>query len=161
MSMSRSEAAMKVRLAVFLPAGPVPGWVVRLVGDCQTLPDVRLVALLRDGAPLPPADWADRVDELVETAQGADALVIEATYCESEADLAREYGHLTAASAASLAASAGVKQLILTHLSRRYHPQQVLDEARAIFPVTAIANDFDRFRIVKGKPVELVRQEMD
>ena len=65
MSMSRSEAAMKVRLAVFLPAGPVPGWVVRLVGDCQTLPDVRLVALLRDGAPLPPADWADRVDELV------------------------------------------------------------------------------------------------
>lgn len=56
---------MKVRLAVFLPAGPVPGWVVRLVNDCRTLPGVALTALLRCAAPLPQADWADRVDGLV------------------------------------------------------------------------------------------------
>ena len=65
MNLPRSEAAMTVRLAVFLPAGPVPSWVVRLVGDCLDLPDVRLVALLRDASPLPAADWADRVDEMV------------------------------------------------------------------------------------------------
>ena len=56
MNLPRSEAAMTVRLAVFLPAGPVPSWVVRLVGDCLDLPDVRLVALLRDASPLPAAD---------------------------------------------------------------------------------------------------------
>ncbi len=56
---------MSVRLAVFLPAGPVPGWVARLVGDCQGLPEVALTAVLRDAAPLPRPDWADRVDELV------------------------------------------------------------------------------------------------
>ena len=55
---------------------------------------------------------------------------------------------------------ANVKQLILTHLSRRYHPQQVLDEARAIFPATSVASDFDHFKIVKGKPAELLRGEM-
>ncbi len=152
-------------LALGLPAGPIRRLLV--AGQAVTLDDGRVIepddvlGPESAGARLVFIHDVNRVDELVETAQGADALVIEATYCESEADLAREYGHLTAASAASLAASAGVKQLILTHLSRRYHPQQVLDEARAIFPVTAIANDFDRFRIVKGKPVELVRQEMD
>ncbi|WP_374264258.1 hypothetical protein [Zoogloea sp.] len=56
---------MKVRLAVFLPAGPVPSWVVRLVGDCAALPGITLVGLLRDSATLPEPDWADRVDELV------------------------------------------------------------------------------------------------
>ena len=41
----------------------------------------------------------------------ADALVIEATYLEVEAEMAREFGHLTARQAAELAARAGVGHL--------------------------------------------------
>jgi hypothetical protein len=41
--------------------------------------------------------------------------------------------------------------LILDHISRRYGHKQVLAEAQAIFPNTAVARDFDRFRILKDK----------
>ncbi|MFC1441561.1 ribonuclease Z [Streptacidiphilus sp. N1-10] len=53
-------------------------------------------------------------------AQGVDLLVIEATFLESEAALARDHGHLTAAQAARAAAEAGVRTLVLTHFSQRY-----------------------------------------
>jgi len=41
--------------------------------------------------------------------------------------------------------------LILTHISRRYGQKQVLAEAQAVFPNTAVARDFDRFRVLKDK----------
>jgi len=94
-----------------------------------------------------------RTSNLLEHVRGADALVIEATYLEAEADLARSYDHLTAAQAARLARDAEVGQLILTHISRRYGNKQVLAEAQAIFPNTAVARDFDRYRIQKDKTV--------
>ena len=47
-------------------------------------------------------------------------MVIEATYTALEADVAREFGHLTARQAAELAVAAGVQHLILHHISRRY-----------------------------------------
>lgn len=151
-------------LALGVPAGPVRRLLVEgktiTLADGRVIEPVEVVGPESAGAKLVFIHDISRTEEVLEAAQGADALVIEATYCEEEADLAREFGHLTAASAARLAVAAGVKQLILTHLSRRYHTQQVLDEARAIFPVTAVANDFDRFRIVKGKPVELIREEI-
>jgi ribonuclease Z len=94
---------------------------------------------------------AARIDNLVEEARNADALVIEATYLSDEEELAREYGHLTATEAATLAHQAGVKQLYLTHVSRRYSEEAILAEARAIFPQTVVARDLDHFRIIKEK----------
>jgi len=50
--------------------------------------------------------------------------------------------------AAQTAALAGVKQLVLTHLSPRYvagnafTPEDLLEEARAIFANTLVARDF-------------------
>jgi ribonuclease Z len=44
-----------------------------------------------------------------------------------------------------------VQQLILTHVSRRYPEREILAEARAIFPNTVVARDFDHFRIVRNK----------
>jgi ribonuclease Z len=76
-----------------------------------------------------------------------DALVIEATYIQQEEDLARRFDHLTAAQAATLAKKANVKELFLTHLSRRYRERDVFDEARAIFPDVHVARDFDNFQI--------------
>jgi ribonuclease Z len=86
---------------------------------------------------------------LVDVARDADCLVIEATYLEEEADMARQYAHLTARMAAELAATAGVKKLILTHISRRYREKDVLAEAEAIFPNVSVARDLDVFTITR------------
>lgn len=48
--------------------------------------------------------------------------------------MARDYGHLTAAQAASLVATNNVKQLILTHISGRYADEEILPEAGRAFP---------------------------
>lgn len=56
---------MKLGLAVYLPVGRVPSWVIRLMEDCAALPGVEWVGVLRDGKPLPDPDWAERVDEWV------------------------------------------------------------------------------------------------
>jgi len=54
---------------------------------------------------------------------------------------------LTAAQSAALARDAHVRQLLLHHISRRYHPKQIEDEARAIFPESIVVNDLQRFTI--------------
>jgi ribonuclease Z len=103
------------------------------------------------GAKLAFVGDAGRTDDLVKTVQNADALVIEATYLHADADLARKFGHITAAQAAELAQAAGVNHLYLTHLSRRYREQDVLKEAQQIFPNTTVVRDFDRIKITREK----------
>jgi ribonuclease Z len=92
-----------------------------------------------------------RTDDLLEVARDADALVIEATYLEDEVDMARQFAHMTAKAAAELAVKAGVKRLILTHLSRRYREKDVLAEAQAVFPNTVVARDFDTFQVKRDE----------
>jgi ribonuclease Z len=94
---------------------------------------------------------AGQTDNLVEVAHNADALIIEATYLEVDAEMAHRFGHLTAAQSARLAQEANVQHLYLTHLSRRYRDQDVLQEAQAIFPNTTVAQDFDRIKVTKEK----------
>jgi ribonuclease Z len=86
----------------------------------------------------------ETTDGLSEHVRGADLLVIEATFLERDAAMALDYGHLTAAKAAELAASAGVKKLILTHISGRYEDDEILAEATKIFAETSVAADLDR-----------------
>jgi ribonuclease Z len=141
--------------ALGVPSGPERKELVR--GRSITLADGRVVrpddvlGAWMPGAKLVFVGDAGRIDDLVAEARGADLLVIEATYLHREADLAREFGHLTARQAAELARQAGVDQLVLTHLSRRNRERDVLDEAQAVFPNSAVARDFDRFRAVKDK----------
>src|SRR5262249_47764975 len=59
-------------------------------------------------------------DNVYALAVGADMLVIESTYLDSEQDMAREWGHLTAGQAAQVAQRCGVRTLVLTHFSQRY-----------------------------------------
>jgi ribonuclease Z len=96
-----------------------------------------------------------RTDNILEYCQGADALVIESTYLEEETDMARQFAHLTAAQAASLAKEAGVGHLILTHLSRRYRERDIYQEAQNIFPNTVVARDFDIFQVKRGECVKV------
>ena len=79
--------------------------------------------------------------------RGADALIIEATFLERDADKAAERGHLTAAQAARLARIADVRALYLTHLSSRYEQAEIEAEARAIVPGATVARDFDRIAV--------------
>ncbi len=134
-----------------IPSGP---WRRDLVeGQAVTLPDGRTISPdmvlgdFRPGTRLVHVGDVGDTRDLLDVARGADALVIESTYLDSEADMARQFSHLTARMAAELAVKAGVKQLILTHISRRYREREVLAEAQAIFPDVVVARDFDTFQV--------------
>ena len=94
----------------------------------------------------------------VELSRGADLLIHEATFAHAEAEMAIQRQHSTSTMAAQTALAAGVKRLALTHLSPRYvagnpvTPDDLLAEARAIFPETFVASDF--------LSVDVVRQEV-
>jgi ribonuclease Z len=90
---------------------------------------------------------AGRTDNLIEVCKDADVVVIESTYLDEEADMAKQFSHLTARMGAELAIKAGVKKLILTHISRRYRGKDVFAEAQTVFPNVVVARDFDNFQI--------------
>ncbi|MBN1287764.1 MAG: ribonuclease Z [Anaerolineae bacterium] len=142
--------------ALGVPAGPERR---RLVGgEAITLADGRVVypdqvlGPVEKGVKLVYVGDCERTDSLLEQVAGADVLVIEATYLAEDEELAREFGHLTAAQAARLAREAGVRHLILTHISRRYRERDIKAEARATFPHAQVARDFDHYVVAKDKP---------
>lgn len=76
----------------------------------------------------------------LDLARGADLLVCESTFLESERAVAERAGHMTARQAAGLARDAGARRLVLTHFSQRYEDaQRFLDEALPIHPETELA----------------------
>jgi ribonuclease Z len=145
----------EVAEALGVPQGPERRELVH--GRSVTLADGRVIhpdqvlGPPRPGAKLVHVGDAARTEDIVPHARDADALVIEATYLSYEADLARQFGHLTASQSAQLARDANVRELYLTHISRRYREQDVLAEAQAIFPQTHVARDLDHIRITKPK----------
>ncbi len=145
--------------ALDIPPGP---WRRDLVnGLTATLPDGRqifpdqVLGPERLGTRLVHVGDTGRVDNLVDVCREGDALVIESTYLEKEAEMARQFGHLTARQAAKLALQAGVKHLILTHLSRRYRERDVLAEAQAVFPNSRVARDFDIYQVRRGECIKM------
>jgi ribonuclease Z len=96
-------------------------------------------------------------------AHDADLLIHEATFCADERDRARATAHSTAGQAAEIARDAGVQLLALTHLSTRYFPRDIRDEARAVFPNTVVPRDFDAIAVPfpeRGEPA-LVKAERE
>jgi ribonuclease Z len=140
--------------ALGVPEGPIRRDLVQ--GQSVTLPDgtqvepEQVLGPAQRGARFVHVGDCGSVKDLDVPCAGADGLVIEATYLESESDLARDFGHLTARQAATLAKDAGVGHLYLTHISRRYREKQIRDEARTVFPNVSVARDFDRFQIRRG-----------
>jgi ribonuclease Z len=102
---------------------------------------------LQKGAKLVVIGDAGRTDDLIQYARDADTLVIESTYLNEEAEMARQFSHLTAQQAAELGVRANARHLILTHISRRYREKDVLKEAQAVHPNVSVARDFDSFHV--------------
>ncbi|HWJ79633.1 MAG TPA: ribonuclease Z [Niallia sp.] len=107
--------------------GPdIKGKIITILGDTRTCENARILA------------------------EDATILIHEATFSETEEDIAREYFHSTTAQAATIAKNANVERLILTHISARYDSNQtpqLLTEARNIWPQTYIAEDLMEFDV--------------
>ena len=135
-----------------IPPGPI--YAELKAGRTVTLEDGRIIngASLtgpeRPGASIVYCTDTVFCEAAVELARGADLLIHESTFSHGEAELAIARQHSTSTMAAQTALEAGVKQLVLTHLSPRYmpgnpqSPDDLLAEARAIFAETIMAKDF-------------------
>ena len=82
-------------------------------------------------------------EKVVRLAENADLLIHEATFEDGMTERAMEDGHSTPSMAAETAKKAGVKRLILTHISARYKDaDRLLQQAKQIFVNTELAEDF-------------------
>jgi ribonuclease Z len=137
--------------ALGVPDGPVRGELAEgrpvTLQDGRTIEPEDVLGSPARGAKLVVVGDTETTDGLSEHVRDADLLVIEATFLERDAAMASDYGHLTAARAAELAADAGVKQLVLTHISGRYDVEEILAEATKIFAGARVAADLDRLTI--------------
>lgn len=137
-----------------VPAGPLYGQLK--AGKTVTLPDGRVL----DGKDYLGANKKGRIITIlgdtrqvpnIETlAQDADILVHESTFGKGEGKLARNYYHSTSVQAATVAKKAGVKQLLLTHISARYVGplvHRLEKDAQAIFANTKVVRDFDVYQV--------------
>ncbi len=124
-------------LARFGISGPSVGELDRLgslrVGE--RVIDVAEVSELRRGQRFAFVMDTRLCDAVYALADGADLLVIEATFLTEDEDLAHQYGHLTARQAATVAAECGVRTLVLTHFSQRYPDaaDRYAEEAAAVY----------------------------
>ncbi|MCL1464062.1 ribonuclease Z [Argonema galeatum] len=144
-----------------IPSGPIYGKLKR--GDQVTLPDGRQI----NGADLcEPTEIGRKIayctdtvycDGAVELAQDADVLIHEATFAHQDAQLAFDRLHSTSTMAAQTALGAGARHLIMTHFSPRYAPgndiqlNDLLAEARSIFPSTEMAYDFLTYEVARRR----------
>ncbi|WP_324722767.1 ribonuclease Z [Lelliottia sp. JS-SCA-14] len=102
-------------------ASPVPGKKVAIFGDTAPCPQALLLA------------------------QDVDLLVHEATLEAAMEEKANSRGHSSTRQAAALARDAGVKKLIVTHVSSRYDAEgcaALLAECREVFAECELAHDF-------------------
>ena len=103
--------------------------------------------------PRPPLSYAYCCDTVYDEAllphvQGVDLLCLECTFADELAELAGQRLHLTAGQAGRLARQAGVRQLLLTHISARYRePELLVQQASVEFENCLMAADGMRIEL--------------
>ena len=138
--------------ALGVPEGPLwsrlqHGSVVKLLNGRVVKPK-EVVGAPRPGRKIVYSGDTRPTRELVRLAENADLLIHDATFDDQLKGRALEDGHSTPSQAAETAKEAGVKRLILTHISARYEKPSLLKrQARKVFPRTDLAEDFLRVDI--------------
>lgn len=148
---------VKKAAALGIPSGPLYGQLKR--GGQVTLPNGQTIR----GADLcGPTEIGRKItyctdtiycQSAVELAQGADVVIHEATFAHQDAELAYQRLHSTSTMAAQVALNASAQLLFLSHFSPRYavgspiQLEDLLAEARAIFPNTKLAHDFLTYEV--------------
>ncbi|MEX2579381.1 MAG: MBL fold metallo-hydrolase [Verrucomicrobiales bacterium] len=126
-----------------LALGGGPRRIGQLREDLLTTKAGDSLAYLTDFRVEPDSDeWADLVDWI----RGTGTLVCECQYRADDEALARRHGHMTADLVGRLARDAGVGNLLLLHLSRRYAAADWLamrDETRTFFRGAALPSEWD------------------
>lgn len=105
---------------------PKKGRIVTILGDTRQVPSIERLAL------------------------NADILIHESTFGKDEAKIAKNYHHSTCVQAAKVAKKAGVKKLLLTHISARYLGQagvQLEKDAQKYFAQTHVVKDLEVVKI--------------
>jgi ribonuclease Z len=130
-----------------VPEGPL--WSKLQCGNSVKLPDGRTVEPKmvlghpRPGRKIVYTGDTGASEGIVELAENADLLIHEATFEDELKERAVEDGHSTPSMAAETAKQAGVKLLVLIHISARYKDASLLlEQARKIFGNTEVAEDF-------------------
>jgi ribonuclease Z len=137
------ELARQLRI----PEGPLWGRIAKsetvTLDDGRVIDPATLVGPTRTGRRVVITGDTRPCESTVAAAANADLIVHEATFGDEEAARAVETGHSTAREAATVAARAGARKLVLTHFSARYSrdPSDLEREAKELFPATACARD--------------------
>ncbi|MBY5034918.1 ribonuclease Z [Streptococcus gallolyticus] len=119
------EDGTEIKASDFLSA-PRPGKVVTILGDTR------------------------KCHASVRLAVNADILVHESTYGKGDERIARKHGHSTNMEAARVASDAGVKRLLLNHISPRFLSRdisQLRRDAATIFENVSIVKDLEEVEV--------------
>jgi ribonuclease Z len=119
------------------------GYILRVEEHCEPLKPMINFTYSGDTRP---------TETVADAARNADVLYHEATFLQELAATAKSTGHSTAQQAAKLGNEAGVRLLILGHLSSRYRDEsKVLNEAKAFHPNVHLADEGMRIRLAPGE----------
>ena len=146
----RFDPAKARRLGV--PEGPL--WKKLQSGRSIKLGRRRLAPRLVVGPPRRGVKITYAVDtrpcpQVIKLAHGSDLLIHDSCFDESASTRAREYGHSTAAEAASVAKKSRSRKLALFHISAMYEDANpLLRQAKAIFPDTILPQDMVTVSVV-------------
>jgi len=84
-------------------------------------------------------------DNIIKISRGADLLIHDGTFLEEDVG---SKAHADVKEAARLAKKAGVKRLVLTHISRRYtDPKELEEQAREVLPDAVVARDMMKIKL--------------
>ncbi|MEM6965028.1 MAG: ribonuclease Z [Bacteroidota bacterium] len=126
-----------------------------LAPDGKLIPHAELTAPAPDPRAFAFCSDTAYTEDIIPIIKGVDLLYHESTFMHSEVAFAQRTGHSTAQQAATIAQKAEVGKLLLGHYSSRYvELDQLLEEARNVFPNTELGLEGKRFNVpLKNKDV--------
>ena len=109
----------------------------------RTISPEEVVGVPRPGRSLVYTGDTRPCEAVLEASRDTDLLIHDGSFADEMADWAGESMHSTAGEAATLAKEAGVRQLVLTHISSRYSDDStpVLTDAKKVFEEVLVADD--------------------